>query len=73
MYTMNRIYKAQDMDYLRSRMCNTVHDSIWFYVPEDNVDEEIEKIKELMRYIPEKVFAPMPFEVDVSILDPEEK
>lgn len=68
MYTMNRIQRAN----LRSKMCNTVHDSIWFYVPVDYVDEEIPKIVELMRYVPERVFK-MPFGVDITYLDPREE
>lgn len=62
MKTMNHI-REQD---LPSLMCNTVHDSIWFYVPEDELDSQIAEITRLMRLIPEEKFG-LPFEVDYKL------
>lgn len=64
MFSMNLLHKSR----LRSRMCNTVHDSIWFMVPEKYMEEECQKIQELMRHIPEKMFK-MPFLVDMKPLN----
>lgn len=44
-------------------MVNQVHDSIWFYLPEDTWEQEAKKLADLMAEIPTKQFG-MPFEVD---------
>lgn len=65
MYGLIRIHKAKAAGTIRSRVVNTVHDSIWVYVPKDNYEAEIAELTRLMRLTPEKVFK-LPFEVDAK-------
>jgi len=44
---------------------NTVHDSIWAYIPAELVEDEIPKISAIMREMPERVFK-LPFEIDAK-------
>jgi DNA polymerase-1 len=62
MLAINELYKHN----LRSLFCNTVHDSIWAYIPVNSLDEEIERICSILSSIPEKVFG-LPFPVDYKI------
>jgi len=67
MYALIRIHKAYEAGELQSRVVNTVHDSIWVYVPKDHFDEEVAELTRLMRMTPEKVFK-LPFEVDTKVM-----
>lgn len=52
---------------LESQVVNTVHDSIWVYIPEDKVDSEIKHLESIMRAKPEELFE-IPFKVDAKRL-----
>ena len=67
MYAAIRLHKAYESGEIRSRVCNTVHDSFWVYVPKDDVEGEIERMSKLMRLTPEKVFK-LPFDVDAKVM-----
>lgn len=45
------------------QIVNTVHDSIWIYLPEDNLESLRDRVISIMREVPEDEFK-MPFEVD---------
>jgi DNA polymerase I len=72
MYGLIRIHKAIEAGRIRARVVNTVHDSIWVYVPEDSVEEECVKMATLMRQVPEKVFK-LPFKIDAKRLTTQEE
>jgi len=67
MYGLIRLHKASTAGTIRSRVVNTVHDSIWAYVPVDNFDYEIAEMTRLLRLTPEKVFK-LPFEIDAKVM-----
>lgn len=67
MYGLIRLHKAAAAGTIRSRVVNTVHDSIWAYVPVEHFDEEIAEMTRLLRLTPEKVFK-LPFEVDAKVM-----
>lgn len=67
MYAITKCYKAIEAGEVKARLCNTVHDSIWVYVPAEGMEEEIEKLKALMKVVPERVFQ-LPFEVDAKAM-----
>ena len=67
MYGLIRLHKAYTAGTIRSRVVNTVHDSIWAYVPVDNFDYEIAEMTRLLRITPEKVFK-LPFEIDAKVM-----
>lgn len=67
MYALIRIHKAVERDELKVRVCNTVHDSIWVYIPEALLEEQTAELKRLMRITPENIFK-LPFEVDAKEL-----
>lgn len=66
-YALIRLHKAYESKAIRSRVCNTVHDSIWVLVPRDREAEEIAEMTRLMRITPEKHFH-LPFEVDAKAM-----
>lgn len=68
MVALGKLLQARKEGFIESQMVNTVHDSIWFYVPERKVEEEVEKIKAIMAEIPEKVFG-LPFDVSAEYLN----
>lgn len=45
-------------------MVNSVHDSCWFHIPEDEVEEIVPKIIEVMQAIPRQWGVDIPFELD---------
>jgi DNA polymerase I-like protein with 3'-5' exonuclease and polymerase domains len=59
--------RLQESGALRSRISNTVHDSIWALVPVDDEEQECELICKTMSSIPERIFD-LPFPVDLKVL-----
>lgn len=57
---LSREIKAGTID---ARMCNTVHDSIWVYIPNDKLDQTTTQIIEIMETPPTNKFG-VPFTVD---------
>jgi DNA polymerase-1 len=67
MYSIIKIHRAIEAGEVRARVCNTVHDSLWVYVPAEGIDEETEKLSALMRSMPERVFQ-LPFDIDAKVM-----
>jgi DNA polymerase I-like protein with 3'-5' exonuclease and polymerase domains len=66
-YALIRLHQAYEKGTIKSRVCNTVHDSIWVLVPRDRIEEEIAEMIRLMRITPERHFH-LPFEVDAKAM-----
>lgn len=65
MYAIIKLHRAIQLGDVDARIVNTVHDSIWVYIPEHKVESETEKIVAIMREMPERVFQ-LPFDVDAK-------
>lgn len=63
MHAINDLTSLREAGTICSLLCNSVHDSIWAYVPTDSYEEECETICKTMSAIPERVFD-LPFPVD---------
>lgn len=70
MYAINELSKQIKDGRLKARMCNTVHDCVWFYVKPEDLDIATQQIIDIMRFVPEKVFG-IPFEVEPQLLNNE--
>lgn len=64
MYAINELASLQRSG-APFRLCSTVHDSVWCYLPENRLEEGLELIKKVMRAPAEKQFE-LPFEVDTK-------
>lgn len=63
-----KISEAIKAETINARMCLTVHDSLWFHIPEDNLDTATAQIIEIMETPATKRFD-LPFTVEPKALN----
>lgn len=67
MHGLIKLHELHKDGTIRSLVSNTVHDSVWVLVPEDDIERESEIIKKALSELPERVFK-LPFIVDSKVM-----
>jgi DNA polymerase-1 len=67
MYATNSISRAIHRGELDAKAVLSVHDSLWFYIKQDDLEPVSKQITTMMQEVPEKVFK-MPFPIDRKVL-----